>query len=117
MSPMNLATVFGPNILRMEDETDMMKIVRDSPKVNRIMVYLITHATSVFGVCASAALRRSLWLVMVFGLVDAAISGVLIWDMISLWGQLGQPLIDTLGTASSPAVQPKAFSSSVPSCH
>eukprot|EP01094_Clydonella_sp_ATCC50884_P022636 TRINITY_DN5251_c0_g1_i1.p1 TRINITY_DN5251_c0_g1~~TRINITY_DN5251_c0_g1_i1.p1 ORF type:complete len:556 (+),score=145.84 TRINITY_DN5251_c0_g1_i1:236-1903(+) len=58
MTPMNLATVFGPNILRMEDESDMMRIVHDSPKVNRIMVHLITHATSVFGLGAPAPPSR-----------------------------------------------------------
>jgi hypothetical protein len=48
MSAMNLATVFGPNILRGADENDMMAIVRDAPRINRIMVHLIENANANF---------------------------------------------------------------------
>ena len=56
---MNLATVFGPNLLRAADDNDMMAIVRDSPRINRLMVHLIDNAGTFFQVRLTRALRSA----------------------------------------------------------
>mmetsp|Transcript_17894 Transcript_17894/g.69353 ORF Transcript_17894/g.69353 Transcript_17894/m.69353 type:complete len:662 (+) Transcript_17894:66-2051(+) len=44
----NLATIFGPNILRQEDQSDMMAMVRDSGYITSLTMALISHAESLF---------------------------------------------------------------------
>src|SRR3990167_2658947 len=44
----NLATVFGPILLRYPDNDDVMMIIRDSPRVTTISSVFIYHASELF---------------------------------------------------------------------
>lgn len=48
MGVRNLATIFGPNILRQEDQSDMMAMVRDSGYITILAMALIENADSLF---------------------------------------------------------------------
>lgn len=63
MGVRNLATIFGPNILRQEDQSDMMAMVRDSGYITSLAMALIENAETLFApVRPSVALHFVHWL-------------------------------------------------------
>lgn len=56
MDAKNLATVFGPNLIRSPDSNDMIMLMKDAPRLSTITSIMISNAKEIFG-CDEASTK------------------------------------------------------------